>query len=333
MRHILLATLALFFVGALSTVPAQDRPREELVDRVKKSIDKGVEFLRQKQRDNGSWEHTIPLAQFQCGETCLAILALLNAGVPPEDRMIQRGLKYLRGVQPTHTYSRALQTMAFAEAGQAVDRERIDENVRWLIKNRVIKEGKFIGWTYTSGMHGTADGSNTQYAVLGLLAGKQGGSIINKEIWESIRDLYVRTQNPTSGAWTYAEGVGPGRPAGSELTMTEAGICGLLIAAMELNSGREKDNGDGTFRNCGVYPEDKEIKKGLSWMARLVNFQLEMPLQTFYNLYGIERVGRLSGNRFIGPYDWYREGANWLTGETPGGRPRQDPKEGFWTGA
>src|SRR5262245_40535702 len=116
MRHIMWAAFAaLLSLGAPPALQAQDRPKEELVDRVKKAIDRGVEFLRQKQRSNGSWEHTIPLAQFQCGETCLALLALLNAGVPPQDPMIQRGLKFLRGVQPTHTYSRALQTMVFAE--------------------------------------------------------------------------------------------------------------------------------------------------------------------------------------------------------------------------
>ena len=38
------------------------------------------------------------------------------------------------------------------------------------------------------------------------------------------------------------------------------------------------------------------------------------PPHTFYNVYGIERVGRLSGQRFIGDHDWYREGCELLTG-------------------
>src|SRR5207248_583673 len=142
-----------------------------------------------------------------------------------------------------------------------------------------------------------------QYAVLGLLAGKQGGAIISREVWESIRELYVRTQFK-DGRWGYSE---RGEPAaGSPLTMTEAGICGLLVAAMELNSGREVDLGNGTFKNCGDYPEDIQLKKGLSWMGRRGHFQIDIPQAAFYNIYGIERVGRLSGLRFIGPYDWYR---------------------------
>src|SRR5207244_6499354 len=113
-----------------------------------------------------------------------------------------------------------------------------------------------------------------------------------------------------NGRWGYSEKAPTA--SGSFLTMTEAGICGLLIAAMELNDNREKDNGDGTFQNCGVYPEDKELKKGLSWLGRRGNFQIDIAQAAFYNIYGIERVGRLSGQRFIGPYDWYREGADWL---------------------
>ena len=41
------------------------------------------------------------------------------------------------------------------------------------------------------------------------------------------------------------------------------------------------------------------------------NATRELP-RTFYNLYGIERAGRLSGLRFFGAHDWYREGCDWL---------------------
>ena len=44
----------------------------------------------------------------------------------------------------------------------------------------------------------------------------------------------------------------------------------------------------------------------------------------FYYLYALERVGRLSGRRFIGDHDWYREGADYLIGS-------QDEFQGFWS--
>src|SRR5262249_11172005 len=36
---------------------AQDKPKEELVDQVKNSIERGVPYLRQEQRGDGTWEH------------------------------------------------------------------------------------------------------------------------------------------------------------------------------------------------------------------------------------------------------------------------------------
>src|SRR5262249_40643882 len=149
--------------------------------------------------------------------------------------------------------------------------------------------------------------------------GKQGGAVIKREIWEGIRDYYVRTQKK-GGEWDYLP---QGNASGSSLTMTEAGVCGLLIAAMELNSDREIDNGDGSFGKCGQYEDDKNLKLGMGWLARPGSFQIaEQPIALFYNLYGIERVGRLSGERFIGRYDWYREGCKWLV--------RNQHEDGSW---
>src|SRR5207302_5259044 len=99
---------------------------------------------------------------------------------------------------------------------------------------------------------------------------------------------------------------------GSSLTMTTAGLCGLLISGMELNPGREKfDPVAGKAANCGAYDENQPVARALGWVGG--NFQLELPPRTFYNLYGLERAGRLSGLRFFGPHDWYREGCDFLT--------------------
>src|SRR5262249_25505629 len=151
------------------------------------------------------------------------------------------------------------------------------------------------GWSYAKGPSPIADNSNSQYALLGLWAGRQSGVKIDREIWEQIRDFYMTTQLP-EGSWIYPPQGGPAG-AGGSLTMTTAGVCGLLIAALELNFAREKLGADGTASNCGVYNENPAIAKGLSWISgpRGDHLQLELPQRTFYNLYGIERVGRLSG--------------------------------------
>src|SRR6266568_9328112 len=86
---------------------AQNKPKEELVDKVKNSITNAVRFLKQQQRDGGHWERGAQLGGIggtTGGPSCLAMLALLNAGVPVNDPVIQAGLKYLRTIPPSGTY-------------------------------------------------------------------------------------------------------------------------------------------------------------------------------------------------------------------------------------
>lgn len=297
--------LVLFF-----PVLGQERKKEPLVDQVDKAIKKGIRYLRQEQRPDGSWEVNVTAAGMKGGWTCLAMLGLLNAGVPVEDPMIQKGLDYVRRLQTNMTYVRALQTMVLAEAAQGVDREKIKENVDWLLEARVFVKGEFIGWSYTRGPSGNADNSNTQFAMLGLLAGRQAGIAIPKDVWQEIRKFYMTTQLK-DGGWAYSERASP-HGTGSTMTMTTAGLCGVLIAALELNEGRLRLDREGKAENCGEYKENETVAKALHWLGVPARFRLEVERRTFYNLYGIERAGRLSGLRFLGGYDWYREGCKFL---------------------
>jgi hypothetical protein len=282
---------------------------EALVDKVKASINKGIVFLRRQQLDNGSWEANLPSAGIEGGWTSLAVLALLNAGVPADDPQVVRGLKFLRGLRPTQTYVVALQTMVFAEAKQNQDRVRIADNIKWLIKKRVFNNGEFRGWNYGNSNSNQGDNSNTQYALLGLLAGRQAGVEIKEEVWKSIRDYYIRTQLKTDfddGGFNYMPHGKTGE-RGATLSMTAAGACGLLIAGMELNDRIA----------CGVYKENEPVHRALSWISgpKGDRFKLDLAQRVYYNIYGIERVGRLSGMRFLGGHDWYREGCKYLVDE------------------
>src|SRR5581483_2940570 len=118
-------------------------------------------------------------------------------------------------------------------AGRNEDRERIQRNVDWLIRTRVMEGTACLGWSYSPALPPITDNSNTQYALLGLHAGRLAGARIYAEVWKSIRDYYLRTQRPDFG-WIYSPLAG----STSRLTMTTAGACGLLITGMELNTGR-----------------------------------------------------------------------------------------------
>lgn len=290
------------FVGAA----APGWAKEPLVDQVRAAIDRGVLFLRDQAKNTGDWEIDPASAGRRGGHSCLALLALLNAGVKPDDPVIENGLKFLRTVPPKDTYVVGLQTMVYAAAGRPEDAERIQRNVNWLIDAAVRQNGLIHGWTYgKSRFVGGADNSNTQYALLGLHDGHQAGATIDQKVWKEIRKYYIDTQN-TDGSWAYNPI--PGTHVNVR-TMTPGGLCGLLIAGMELNEGREQMIG-GQANRCGDYVEADRAALALEWIGR--NFRLEAPHAIFYNLYGLERTGRLTGRRFLGDHDWYREGCEYL---------------------
>ena len=115
-----LMVCVLLGTAAPSAEPA--RVEDKLVEQVRKAIDRGKQFLIGQEKRRGSWEVDV---ERPGGWTALVLLALLNSGVAPTDDVIKRGLEYLRTVEPSQTYVVGLQTMVFAQAGAAVDRERI----------------------------------------------------------------------------------------------------------------------------------------------------------------------------------------------------------------
>src|SRR2546423_15101936 len=121
MRQPICAVIATVALTALLPASAQEEP---LVVKVKASIDRGVRYLKEIQRPDGSWEVNLADGRMHGGWSSLALLALLNAGVPVQDVHVARGLKYVRGLEPIGTYVRALQTMVFVEAGKIEDRQR-----------------------------------------------------------------------------------------------------------------------------------------------------------------------------------------------------------------
>jgi hypothetical protein len=295
--------------------------QEPLVKKVKTSIHQGVTFLTDKQAADGSWD---PVKGDEKdanhgGTTALALLALLQCDEIPDDpqleqkrkRSIERGLENLRKIESPRVYVRALQTMALAEAGALKkDRGLIEKNVQWLVEARVRVAGKFIGWEYDKkpGNH-SADASNSQYAMLALWYARQAGVKIDREVWVGIRDYYTDTQSK-DGSWMYSPYYGPANRERPSLTMTVAGVCGLQIASMELNGGREQWQPDGKFKNCGNYGDDRPLALALHWLGK--TFDVKPDGRAYYHLYGLERAGRLTGQRFFGEHDWYREGCEFL---------------------
>jgi hypothetical protein len=308
----LLATALLF----AATAPVHAAPTEDpLADKVNEAIRLGVSYLRD-QGPNGTWEvdPAIQLAGGKGGQTALALLALLNCGVPPEDPLVKKGLEYLRSTDTDKTYALSLQTMVFILAGQDGDKQRIQQNVDKLLQSR-MKDG----WTY--GMPDpkslrVADNSNTQYALLALHEAIQAGYKVDGDVLKEIQEFYKTTQK--NGAWGYSQAA-----PGARFTMTTAGLCGLYITGMDIGTSLQKLNENtGVADNCGKYTDNPNVTQAIAWLSnrfpsRLNEASIERQglRPIFYALYGLERAGRLSGQRYLGEQDWYRIGCEYLVAE------------------
>jgi hypothetical protein len=299
-------------LAAVNSSRAEPAPDDPLGKQVAAAREKGVEFLKRHQKtkgvDAGNWEGDGPITLFQPGgEAGLALLALVEAGVKPDDEVVARGLKYLRTVEPKHTYVVSLQIQVFCRASRADDADRIKRNVEWLERAVVYPGGKFGGWTYESPKsNNRPDNSNTHYAVAALHAAhKADVPVSDRNYWVAIRDYYLRTQFK-DGGWAY-------QPSDLRAThtMTVSGLLGLTLARDVLGKDGEA--------------ADPAVKKAYEWLAK--EFKLEARPQTFYNLDAIAALGRAAKVKELGTkgkaHDWYRLGAEWLV--------KNQQANGSWT--
>ncbi|HUE69561.1 MAG TPA: DUF4159 domain-containing protein [Pirellulaceae bacterium] len=307
--------LAVAMVAVASTALGQapDVDPEE----VREAIKNGTNYLLKNQRPDGSWGE-YPLQP--TGKTALVALALLNSGVPPTDPDLKQALDWLeKQAAPRATYAASLQIMALAMANPVQYRPRITSLAMWL-EERQFKDGEERGgWTYYD-RPGPVDNSNSQFAVLALHEAERVGVKIKEQTWKLALDYWIdeRRQHP-DGSWSY----GLDNPAVSG-SMTCAGIASVIIARDRLRAGDASVRGT-SIQCCGLPADSGEdsVQRGLAWMAK--KFTVSQNPNTagiggisrsypwlLYYLYGVERVGRMSGQRFIGTHDWYREGCRFL---------------------
>ena len=311
-----LGSLALLILTVVRTGAAEITDQQ-----AREAIENGVRYLLDKQsKTRGDWsEH---YSQTVLGTSALATLALLNAGVDPKSDSIQNALTYLRSMpMPESTYGISLQTMAFCAADPKRFRAEITRNVQWLEKSQMRAGPRVGSWSYGGGRGTGGDNSNAQFAVLALHEAERVGVKVDPQTWKASLDYWVKCQNQ-DGSWSYL-----GSDAGTG-SMTCAGITSVIICSGRVGDGDAKVNGE-TIECCGEQANNESVERGIQWLAD--HFHIDKnpnaPLGGYwlYYLYGLERVGRMSGRRFIGQHDWFREGAEILIS-------MQDDLRGQWNG-
>ena len=327
-RFTTFAAAAGLLVWAMLPTAAEAQVSSEAV---KEAVRKGIAHIRHRQEGDGSWPRH---GGHQGGVTALSLLAMLHAGVPPADPDVARGLAALSKIRNERTYVVSLKAQVFAAAYDAAEDddpnrggylEALRAAAAWLAEAQ-LDNGM---WTYTNPKKrsGRGDNSNTQFALLGLheaanLTVRPDDAPIQvpTPVWDRSRAHFENTQS-TDGGWGYR---GRTRGYGS---MTAAGVASLYICGLRLHVSGQRQFINGEYPNCGKYTQNLVLAKGLEWLAKEFSVR-ENPGKGgrwhHYWLYGLERVGMISGKRNLGLHDWYREGAAFLTAT-------QQP-DGAWPG-
>lgn len=296
----------------LASSPLQAWSQELSAALVRRSIERGKKHLLNSQLPTGSW-HDISNGNYVEGTTALATLALLNCGVSPKSKPMQKAIERLIEVPAGQlkTYVASLRLMVLTAADPKSFAVEIQKDVDWLVKYQV-KSGKSIGgWSYPNpGNDEAADASNSQYALLALHEANSAGASIPKEVWQLAERYWTKCFDQRTGGFGYS--VSGDRVNGS---MTCAGISSLIICQENLaDQGVPEQAGEVIC--CQPNDTSEMIERGLNWMAKQFTVRGNPPgaslIAKYYYLYGLERVGRLSGRRFIGRHDWYRAGAKEL---------------------
>ncbi len=286
-------------VAFASTAAAQNVTPQQ-VDR---SIDLAVRYLLGAQLPDGGWPEFNGYPQ---GVSSLVTLALLNAGLDPDSPAMTRALGYLSERELGKVYSVALQTMAFCAANPNKYAAQIKRNAVWLVTAQ-LDHG---GWGYDQQKQG-GDPSNSQFALLALHEAQRAGVDLPTEVWKRVferaRDYWQRLQNE-NGSFAYTGNQGSG-------SMTCAGIASLIIVGSQLDALEAQAGEQVTC--CGAERSNEDrVQAALRWLGSVFSVSGN-PADGhwhLYYIYALERAGRLSGQRFIGKHDWYREGVRQLIG-------------------
>ncbi|MFM9960856.1 MAG: hypothetical protein ACKV2Q_06485 [Planctomycetaceae bacterium] len=205
---------------------------------------KGIEFLKSKQLDDGSWE----FPAHEVGITALCTLALLENGVPQSDPVIDKGHRFVRKSTKElgSTYDIALAIVILSRLDEYGNKQAIRDLGARLIAGQNVGGG----WGYTcpakitssiltnpesrpKAPDGVGDNSCTQFAVLGLWTASRTGMDIDQPM-SAIARRFRTTQN-SDGGWPYTSAVANQgdkaavpNPSGS--AMTFAGLFSLTVA-------------------------------------------------------------------------------------------------------
>lgn len=349
---------------ARANLPPRTKDFQEKID---SAVAGGVAWLRKQIELDRRVQRSDPE---QWGEalTALSLTALWSCGASVDDPVLLHALQRLRFDPRTKappflgaaTYGvslslLALEARSFPAAGVPALSESERALVAQLVDYLVEAQTPEGGFSYRAPAHlysGGAprwDNSNSQFALLGLAAGRRLGRSAPPEVWRRALRHWLDTQE-TRGPWLprYEDRdprdpehgkslriVGRDRARGWRYdtderspgvgsTMTAGGVSSIALC-------REALAGEKCFDAKLDRESETSLRDGISWLGQGMNLSRQgfeeprgppRPGETSlvsttrvpqcYLLYGLERAGVLSGTARAGDRDWYGEGVQLL---------------------
>lgn len=224
------------------------------------------------------------------GWTAIVLLALIEAGISPQDPRIADAVDTLATASLDGTYAVSVRAMVWASLPER-HRRRLEADASWLLSGFSAESR---GWDYRQQPQSRReDNSITQFASLALWLASARGVTVPAPLWELLEARYLASQLP-DGGWNYE---GRGEPRGS---MTAAGVATLFMLDRERDPRRrERDQ------------VEDAIAKGLAWLDARFDPSRNPGHHDHevYWLYSLERAALAGGLSRLGGRDWFREGA------------------------
>jgi hypothetical protein len=145
LRRLALALGLVLAVGAVARAEPLPLSKEEQA-KVDQAIDKAIAFLKRTQRKQGAWDPSGMAQGHLSGATALPALALLEAGVPADDPVVQKAAESLRPhlAKLSKTYELSLALLFLDRLGDPQDKAAI----RSLALRLIAGQCRSGGWDY-----------------------------------------------------------------------------------------------------------------------------------------------------------------------------------------
>ncbi|MEE8104903.1 MAG: hypothetical protein V3T86_05155 [Planctomycetota bacterium] len=313
------------------------------------AIDKGVVYLKTKQRPDGTYP---PHREWDLGTAAFCAFTLSSCGVPRSDPAIEKTLAHLVRHTPRNGYDRAVSLMAldraYAPAGELArahrgqlkkfQRDLPPDRLEWCRATAKALEENAVtpgSWAYGRGDNRKwFDSSNTQYAVLGLRAAGHLGIATGERTWLGVLQHFrtLREATPLKGRIGLlrdGEAVSRGTVAKKRVSngygyryradydhgsgsMTTAAIACMRIARHELERMKSSKIKGKLKKEIDAAVLGAWLWMDRHWSMARAPGHVPATYWHYYYLYSVERAAILDRVKRVGDRDWYFEGAAFL---------------------